>query len=103
MKTSILLTVAVGAYSLACWQALAQSTASTLSEQTLRETDRRSGMYDQSGGGLNVMQLIHNANLRGNTTPEEFNRRQSESLDEAVEAFRKRRTTEVKLEFNRQP
>ena len=81
--------------------AFAQQTAPTLSEQTLRDTQRSGSLYDQSGGGLNVMQLIHNANLRGNTTFEQFQSRQQENLNEAIETFRKRNSSELKIDFSR--
>lgn len=79
----------------------ASSASPNLSDQTLKETQQAGSLYDQ-GGGLNVMQLIHNANLRGQTTPEQFQSRQKESLEEAIESFRKRNNTELKIDFSRQ-
>jgi hypothetical protein len=79
----------------------ASSASPNLSDQTLKETQQAGSLYDQ-GGGLSVMQLIHNANLRGQTTPEQFQSRQKESLDEAIESFRKRNNTELKIDFSRQ-
>ncbi len=99
MKKTLLFAIAL---LLAPLQVIAQPAAPTLSEQTLRETQRSGSLYDQSGGGLNVMQLIHNANLRGNTTPEQFQSRQQENLDEAIEAFRKRNSAELKIDFSQQ-
>lgn len=80
------------------YPAVAQQTAPTLSEQTLRESNQNRSIYEQ-GGGLNIMQLIHNANLRGNTTSEEFRSRQNETIDSAVEAFRKRRQNPVQIQI----
>jgi len=103
MKKLLLLVIAVCLAPLcAVGSVTAQQTAPTLSEQTLRETQRAGSLYDQSGGGLNVMQLIHNANLRGNTTPEQFQSRQEENLNEAVDAFRKRNSSELKIDLSRQ-
>jgi hypothetical protein len=82
---------------------LAQPPAPTLSEQTLRDADRDRGssrsLYDQ-GGGFNVIQLIHNANLRGNTTPEQFQQRQDESLDSAIDSLRRQRSSELNINFS---
>lgn len=81
----------------------AQPPAPTLSEQTLRDADRDRGssrsLYDQ-GGGFNVMQLLHNANLKGNSTPEQFQQRQDESLNDAVNSFRRQRPSELKIDFS---
>jgi hypothetical protein len=84
-------------------ETLAQPSAPTLSEQTLRDAEKERGasrsLYDQ-GGGFNVIQLIHNANLRGNTTPEQFQQRQNESLDEAINALRRQRSGELNVDFS---
>jgi lipopolysaccharide export LptBFGC system permease protein LptF len=108
MKTYLVLLVSIASVGLGqIPQVIAQQTAPTLSEQTLRDTERSRGasgsLYDQSGGGLNVMQLIHNANLRGNTTEQEFRNRQNENLDSAVDSFRKQRNSEIKIEFTPRP
>jgi hypothetical protein len=102
MKKLLLLAIASLLLPLSGVGSASAQTAPTLSEQTLKETQRSGSLYDQSGGGLNVMQLIHNANLRGNTTPEQFQSRQQENLNEAVEAFRKRNSSELKIDFSRQ-
>jgi hypothetical protein len=80
--------------------AIAQvSTASTLSEQTLRESQQQDrGPLSIGGSNLNLLQLINNINLAGGKSPEQFRANQSESIDEAVTTYRKQQQRrEIKI------
>jgi hypothetical protein len=47
-----------------------------------------------SGGGLSITNLIHQSNLANSRTPEQVNRDQNRSIDDAVSRFR---STEVRI------
>jgi hypothetical protein len=78
--------------------AIAQSTtATTLSEQTLREAQQQErGSMNIGGSNLNLLQLINNINLAGGKSPEQVRTSQSESIDDAVSNFKQQRQ-EVKI------
>jgi|GEM_PF-615946 len=93
--------VAMGAMAIAACpsQAFSQvNTAPTLSEQTLRDAQQQERSPMSIGGSnLNIMQLINNINLAGGKSPEQFRSEQSESLNEAVDNFRKQQRREIKI------
>ena len=79
--------------------AIAQvNNASTLSEQTLRDTQQQErGALSVGGSNLNLLQLINNINLAGGKSPEQFRANQAESLDEAVSSVRDQQRREIKI------
>jgi hypothetical protein len=52
------------------------------------------GANGSSGGGLSITNLIHQSNLANSRTPEQVNRDQNRSIDDAVTRFR---STEVRI------
>jgi hypothetical protein len=64
------------------------TTQTTQSQQALQETQDSRTIYSVGNSNLNVMQLIHNANLLNGRSPEQFNNDQTESLNEVVLQFR---------------
>jgi hypothetical protein len=72
------------------------NSAPTLSEQTLRESQqtRGSSPFSIGNGDLTLTDLIHRANLSNGQSADQVNRKQSESLNEAVEAFRSQRNSQ---------
>jgi hypothetical protein len=64
------------------------TTSTTPSQQALQETQDSRSLYSVGNSNLNVMQLIHNANLLNGRSPEQFNSDQAESFNEAVQQFR---------------
>ena len=79
--------------------AIAQvNNASTLSEQTLRDTQQQErGALSVGGSNLNLLQLINNINLAGGKSPEQFRANQAESLDDAISTFRDKQRREIKI------
>lgn len=79
--------------------AIAQSTPSTtLSDQTLRETQQQErSPLGVGGSNLNLLQLINNINLAGGKSAEQFRASQSESLDDTVSNFRNQQRREIKI------
>jgi len=79
--------------------AIAQvNNATTLSEQTLRQSQQQEQSPLSIGGtNLNFSQLINQINLSGGKSPEQFRAEQSESLDDAVNSFRKQQQREIKI------
>jgi hypothetical protein len=72
--------------------------AASLSDQTLKEAQQSGGSpYTINGSNLNFMQLIHNATLNGGRSPQQYQERQSDSLNSAVEGYKSQRTQELKL------
>ncbi|NUN63936.1 hypothetical protein HCU40_04020 [Pseudanabaena biceps] len=72
--------------------------ASTLSEQTLRESQQQErGSLDIGGSNLNLLQLINQINLAGGKSSEQFNKEQSESLNDAVANFRNQQRKEIQI------
>lgn len=62
-----------------------------LSQQTLNEfsrTNRSNYSIDGSDSGLNFTDIIHNHNLFGGTTPAQFRRKSSDSINSTIEEFR---------------
>ncbi len=49
---------------------------------------------NSNGGGLSITNLIHQSNLANGRTPEQVNRDQNRSIDDAVSRFR---STEVRI------
>ena len=64
------------------------TTSITPSQQALQETQGSQSLYSAGNSNLNVMQLIHNANLLNGRSSEEFNNDQAESFNDAVKNFR---------------
>jgi hypothetical protein len=64
------------------------TTQTTQSQQALQETQDSRSLYSAGNSNLNVMQLIHNANLLNGRSPEQFNNDQAESMNDAVLQFR---------------
>jgi hypothetical protein len=79
--------------------AIAQiNNATTLSEQTLRQSQQQEQSPLSIGAtNLNFSQLINQINLAGGKSAEQFRTEQSESLDEAVNTFRKQQQREIKI------
>ena len=79
--------------------AIAQSTPSTtLSDQTLRETQQQErSPLGVGGSNLNLLQLINNINLAGGKSAEQFRASQSESLDDTISNFRNQQRREIKI------
>ncbi len=79
--------------------AIAQvNTPTTLSEQTLRQTQQQEQSPLSIGGtNLNFSQLINQINLSGGKSPEQFRAEQSESLNDAVNTFRNQQRREIKI------
>ena len=79
--------------------AIAQTTNSTtLSQQTLRETQQQErGSLSVGGSNVNLLQLINSINLAGGRSPEKFSADQAESLDDAVSSFRNQQRREIKI------
>ena len=74
------------------------TSATTLSEQTLREAQQQErSSLSVGGSNLNLLQLINNINLAGGKSADQFRASQSESLDEAVSNFRTQQRREVKI------
>ena len=100
LKTiSLAVTSLLSATMLFSTSAIAQvNNASTLSEQTLRDTQQQErGALSVGGSNLNLLQLINNINLAGGKSPEQFRANQAESLDEAVSSFRDQQRREIKI------
>ncbi len=66
----------------------APTTSTTPAQQALQETQDTRSLYSVGNSNLNVMQLIHNANLLNGRSPEQFNSDQAESFNDAVKNFR---------------
>jgi hypothetical protein len=64
------------------------TTSTTPAQQALQETQDSRSLYSVGNSNLNVMQLIHNANLLNGRSSEQFNSDQAESLNDAVNNFR---------------
>ena len=64
------------------------TTSTTPAQQALQETQDSRSLYSVGNSNLNVMQLIHNANLLNGRSSEQFNNDQAESLNDAVKNFR---------------
>jgi hypothetical protein len=64
------------------------TTSTTPSQQAIQETQDSRSLYSVGNSNLNVMQLIHNANLLNGRSSEQFNSDQSESFNDAVKNFR---------------
>jgi hypothetical protein len=79
--------------------AIAQvNNATTLSEQTLRQTQQQEQSPLSIGAtNLNFSQLINQINLSGGKSAEQFRAEQSEALDDAVNTFRKQQRREIKI------
>ncbi len=82
--------------------ALAQNSDTTdartpLSQQALRELQDSRSLYSTGSNGLNVMQLIHNANLTGGKSTTEFSTEQSEALNDAAKEFRQQQRQKLGL------
>ncbi|CAN1213022.1 hypothetical protein TUMEXPCC7403_22655 [Tumidithrix helvetica PCC 7403] len=77
----------------------AQTTgATTLSDQTLKDNQQAGGSpYTITGSNLNIMQLIHNSQLNGGRSSDQFREQQNDSINSAVEGFKTQRTQELKL------
>ncbi|MEE3716519.1 hypothetical protein V2H45_07160 [Tumidithrix elongata RA019] len=72
--------------------------ATTLSDQTLKDGQQLGGSaYTITGSNLNLMQLIHNAQLNGGRSSDQFREEQNDSLNSAVEGFKAQRNQELKL------
>lgn len=100
LKTiSLAVTSLLSATMLLSTDAIAQvNNASTLSEQTLRDTQQQErGALSVGGSNLNLLQLINNINLAGGKSPEQFRANQAESLDDAVSTFRDQQRREIKI------
>lgn len=96
---SVVATSLVSATIFASASAIAQvNTATTLSEQTLREAQQQEkGSMNIGGSNLNLLQLMNSINLAGGKSPEQFRASQSESLDDAVSNFKNQQRREVKF------
>jgi len=96
---SLTVTSIVSATIFASSSAIAQVTnATTLSEQTLRQTQQQEQSPLSIGAtNLNFSQLINQINLSGGKSAEQFRAEQSESLDDAVNTFRKQQRREIKI------
>jgi hypothetical protein len=96
---SLVATSLVSATIFASAGAIAQvTTATTLSEQTLRDAQQQErSPLSVGGGNLNLLQLINNINLAGGKSAEQFRANQAESLDEAVTNFRTQQRRDVKI------
>ena len=79
--------------------AIAQvNTASTLSEQALRDSQQQEkSPLSVGGSNLNILQLINNLNLANNKSPEQFRASQDESLDETISNYMNQQRREVKI------
>lgn len=100
LKTiSLAVTSLLSATMLFSTSAIAQvNNASTLSEQTLRDTQQQErGALSVGGSNLNLLQLINNINLAGGKSPEQFRANQAESLDDAISTFRDKQRREIKI------
>jgi hypothetical protein len=64
------------------------TTSITPAQQALQDTQDTRSLYSVGNSNLNVMQLIHNANLLNGRSSEQFNNDQAESLNDAVKNFR---------------
>jgi succinate dehydrogenase/fumarate reductase flavoprotein subunit len=85
--------------------AIAQiNTATTLSDQTLREAQQQEKSSLSIGGSnLNILQLINNINLANGKSAEKFRADQAESLDDAVTNFRNQQRREIKISIPSNP
>jgi len=70
--------------------AMAQTTSTPLSQQSLQEFQQNNQSSNPLGGGngLNILQLIHNANLLNGKSSAELSTSQQESFDAATQEFR---------------
>jgi hypothetical protein len=93
------MTSIVSATIFASFGAIAQvNNATTLSEQTLRQTQQQEQSPLSIGAtNLNFSQLINQINLSGGKSAEQFRAEQSESLDDAVNTFKKQQQREIKI------
>jgi hypothetical protein len=64
------------------------TTSTTPAQQAIQETQDSRSLYSVGNSNLNVMQLIHNANLLNGRSSEQFNSDQAESFNDAVKNFR---------------
>lgn len=98
-KISLVATSLASATIFASAGAIAQvNTATTLSEQTLRDAQQQEKSSMNIGGSnLNLLQLMNSINLAGGKSPEKFRADQSESLDDAVTNFKNQQRREVKF------
>lgn len=96
---SLVATSLVSATIFASAGAIAQvTTATTLSEQTLRDAQQQErSSLSVGGSNLNLLQLINNINLAGGKSAEQFRANQAESIDEAVTNFRSQQRRDVKI------
>ena len=96
---SLVATSLVSATIFASAGAIAQvTTATTLSEQTLRDAQQQErGSLSVGGSNLNLLQLINNINLAGGKSADQFRASQAESFDEAVTNFRTQQRRDVKI------
>jgi hypothetical protein len=96
---SLVATSLVSATIFASAGAIAQvTTATTLSEQTLRDAQQQErSSLSVGGSNLNLLQLINNINLAGGKSADQFRASQAESFDEAVTNFRTQQRRDVKI------
>ncbi len=96
---SLVATSLVSATIFASASAIAQvTTATTLSEQTLRDAQQQErSALSVGGSNLNLLQLINNINLAGGKSADQFRASQAESFDEAVTNFRSQQRRDVKI------
>jgi hypothetical protein len=69
-----------------------------LSQQTLNEfsrTNRSNYSIDGSDSGLNFTDIIHNHNLFGGTTPDQFRSKNSKSINSTIEEFRSQQRQQI--------
>ncbi len=96
---SLVATSLISATIFAAAGAIAQvTTATTLSEQTLRDAQQQErSSLSVGGSNLNLLQLINNINLAGGKSADQFRASQAESFDEAVTNFRTQQRRDVKI------
>lgn len=96
---SLVATSLISATIFASAGAIAQvTTATTLSEQTLRDAQQQErSSLSVGGSNLNLLQLINNINLAGGKSADQFRASQAESFDEAVTNFRTQQRRDVKI------
>ncbi len=57
-------------------------------------TNEKDAPFGSSGSGFNMMNLIHQANMGSNRSPDQFKRDRDRKLDEAINSFR---ATELRI------
>ncbi|NJK60528.1 MAG: hypothetical protein HC918_10190 [Oscillatoriales cyanobacterium SM2_1_8] len=74
--------------------AIAQ-TAPTEAQKALEELQQKNRDLSAGQGGMNFMQLMHNANFSDSRSPDRISREQDEAIESAVARFRQQQRQQL--------